>query len=430
MSETIVRDVVCSFCGCLCDDLLVMTENGKIVGTENACRISHQKFMGSQQHRILKPLIRKNGTQAEVSIDEAIEKAADILRQAKRPLIYGWGNATAEAIKEGIYISEITGGVMENCTSVCHGPSVLAIQGVGASSCTLGETTNRSDLVLYWGANPIHAHPRHLSRYSLFPRGYFRERGRRERKFVVADTRYTSTAEIADLFIQVKPGHDYEVISVLRALLHGTYEPELDEIGGVTKEQLLQLVQMMKKAKFVTLFFGLGLTQSFGKHRNVDNAIRLITDLNKYTKAVLMPMRGHSNVAGVNRVSSWQTTFPFAIDFARGYPRYFPGETTSVDLLANREVDAAMIVASDPVSHFPWIAGGFIGQIPSIAISPHWTPTTELATVVIPSQMSGIEVEGTFYRMDNVPIYLRKVVDPPEGVLADEDLLRMIIAKL
>ncbi|MHA2273369.1 MAG: hypothetical protein ACXACI_16040, partial [Candidatus Hodarchaeales archaeon] len=38
---------------------------------------------------------------------------------------------------------------------------------------------NRSDLIIYWGANPIHAHPRHLSRYSLFPRGYFRERGRR-----------------------------------------------------------------------------------------------------------------------------------------------------------------------------------------------------------------------------------------------------------
>lgn len=430
MSETIVRDVVCSFCGCLCDDLIIMTENNKIVGTENACRISHQKFMGSQQHRILKPLLRKNGTQVEVSMEEAIDRAAEILRQAKRPLIYGWGNATTEAIKEGVHISEISGGVMENCTSVCHGPSVLAIQGVGASSCTLGETTNRSDLIIYWGANPIHAHPRHLSRYSLFPRGYFRERGRRERKFIVVDTRYTSTAEIADLFIQVRPGFDYEVLSALRALVHGTYEPEQSEIGGVTKEQMLQLVQMMKKSKFVTLFFGLGLTQSFGKHRNIDNAIRLITDLNKYTKAVLMPMRGHGNVAGVNRVSSWQTTFPFAIDFARGFPRYYPGETTSVDLLANKEVDAAMIVASDPVSHFPWVAGGYLGEIPTIAVSPHWTPTTELAEVVIPSQMSGIEVEGTFYRMDNVPLSLRKVIDPPKEVLADIDILNRIKEKL
>ncbi|MFX0115153.1 MAG: formylmethanofuran dehydrogenase subunit B [Candidatus Hodarchaeota archaeon] len=430
MSETIVHNVVCSFCGCLCDDLIVMTENGEIVGTENACRISHQKFMGSQQHRILKPLIRKNGTQVEVSMEEAISRAAEILRQAKRPLIYGWGNATVEAIKEGVHISEIAGGIMENCTSVCHGPSVLAIQNVGASSCTLGEIRNRSDLIIYWGANPIHAHPRHLSRYSLFPRGYFRERGRRERKFVVADTRYTSTAEIADLFIQVEPGYDYEILGTLRAFLHGTFKPEQSKIGGVPKEQLLQLVQMMKKSRFVTLFFGLGLTQSSGKHRNIDNAISLITDLSKYTKAVLMPMRGHSNVAGINRVSSWQTTFPYAIDFARGYPRYFPGETTSVDLLTNREVDAAIIVASDPVSHFPWVAGGYLGKIPTISVSPHWTPTTELAEVVIPSQMSGIEVIGTFYRMDNIPMHLRKVIDPPEGVLADEDILKMIKEKI
>ncbi len=430
MSETVIRDVVCSFCGCLCDDLIITTENGKIVGTENACRISYQKFMGAQQHRIIKPLLRKNGIQTEIPMEEAIERSATILNQAKRPLLYGWGNATVEAIKEGIYLAESSGGVMENCTSVCHGPSVLAIQGVGASSCTLGETTNRSDLIIYWGANPIHAHPRHLSRYSLFPRGYFRERGRRERKFVVVDTRYTSTAEIADLFVQVQPGSDYEIISALRALLHGTFEPQQEIIGGVRKEDLVKLIQMLKKAKFVTLFFGLGLTQSAGKHRNIDNAIKLITDLNKYTKAVLMPMRGHSNVAGVNRVSSWQTTFPFAIDFARGYPRYFPGETTSVDLLTKREVDAALIVASDPVSHFPWVAGGYLGKIPMVAISPHWTPTTELAEVVIPSQMSGIDSLGTFYRMDNIPISLRKVIDPPEGVLADEEILRKIQDKL
>jgi formylmethanofuran dehydrogenase subunit B len=36
-----------------------------------------------------------------------------------------------------------------------HAPSVMAIQEVGESTCTLGEVKNRADLVIFWGSNPI-----------------------------------------------------------------------------------------------------------------------------------------------------------------------------------------------------------------------------------------------------------------------------------
>jgi formylmethanofuran dehydrogenase subunit B len=50
--------------------------------------------------------------------------------------------------------------------------------------------------------------------------------------------------------------------------------------------------------------------------------------------------------------------------------------------------------------------------------------------VVFPSAFVGIEVEGTAYRMDNVPLPLKKVVEPPEGVLSDEELLKKILAEV
>ncbi|MGZ4912815.1 MAG: hypothetical protein ACXVI3_04795, partial [Halobacteriota archaeon] len=82
--------------------------------------------------------------------------------------------------------------------------------------------------------------------------------------------------------------------------------------------------------------------------------------------------------------------------------------------------------AADPGAHFPIDMVRTLASIPLIAIDPHVTPTTEIATVHIPSAMVGIEDEGTAYRMDNVPIRMRKVVEPPEGVLTDKEVIERI----
>ena len=426
--EKVVKNVVCPFCGCLCDDIELFLEEDKIVSTINSCRISHAKFTHVHEHRITEPMIRRNGELVKISYEKAFKEAARILAEAKRPLSYGWSTITCETHKKAIELAEITRGCIDNTTSVCHGPSVLGIQSVGASTCTLGEVKNRADLVVYWGSNPISAHPRHISRYTLFPHGHFREKGRRERKFIVVDTRKTATANLADLFVRVEPSMDYEVISTLRAALHGLPIPD-EGVGGVDKATFEKMITWMKGASFIALFFGMGLTMSPGKHRNIDIAISLITDLNAYTKAVLTPMRGHFNVAGFNRVASWQTGFPFALDFSHGYPRYFPGETTTVDLLGNREADAALIAGSDPVSHIPVEASKHLAKIPTIILATHWNATVDVASLIIPTATSGIEEAGTAYRMDTVPLLLKEVIPPPEGVKTNKEVVEGILAE-
>lgn len=49
-----------------------------------------------------------------------------------------------------------------------------------------------------------------------------------------------------------------------------------------------------------------------------------------------------------------------------------------------------------------------------------------MADVVFPSAIVGIEMEGTAYRMDSVPLPLKKVVQPPNGLLGDEEILSKI----
>ena len=67
---------------------------------------------------------------------------------------------------------------------------------------------------------------------------------------------------------------------------------------------------------------------------------------------------------------------------------------------------------------------------PMIVINPDWNCTSKLGDVVFPTRWCGIETEGTAYRMDTVPIMLRKVVDPPPGVPSDEDILHAILAEV
>jgi formylmethanofuran dehydrogenase subunit B len=189
-------------------------------------------------------------------------------------------------------------------------------------------------------------------------------------------------------------------------------------------------IETMKSCKFGVIFFGMGLTQSLAHHRNIDAAICLTRELNDHTKFLIIPMRGHYNVAGANQVFTWNTGYAYSIDFSRGYPRYNPGEFSSVEVLLKDQIDASLVVASDPASNFPAASVRNLLKHPLIAVDPHESPTTANADVVLPAAIAGIEAEGTAYRMDNVPLRLRKVKDAPGDCLTDKEILERLIEKV
>ncbi|MDD4253521.1 MAG: formylmethanofuran dehydrogenase subunit B [Methanoculleus horonobensis] len=431
MTKT-VPDVICPFCGTLCDDLeVVVSDDGKeILEVYNACAIGAEKFLHSQaKDRITRPRMRQeDGSWKEISYDEAIEYTATMLAEAKKPLMYGWSSTNCEAQAVGSEIGEAVGAVMDNTATVCHGTSLIAVQDIGIPSCTLGEVKNRADRILFWGCNPAHAHPRHMSRYSLFPRGFFTGKGHTGRKMIVIDPRPTDTARVADIHLQVEQGRDYELLSALRMAFRGEQLP--DVVAGIPKEQINAAAETLKSGRFAIIFFGMGVTQSLGKNHNIDIAIAVTCDLNEYTKAAIMPMRGHYNVTGSGQVWGWQFGFPFAVDLSRGFARYNPGETTSNDLLRRDEVDAVFVLGSDPGAHFPFSSVKKIYNLPSVVIDPHETPTSEVCKVHVPVAFVGVEVGGCAYRMDNVPIETRKVVEPPEGMMTDEEFLKRVLTRV
>jgi formylmethanofuran dehydrogenase subunit B len=476
---TEIKSVVCPICGCLCDDLEVTVEDNKIVKMKNGCAVCEAKMVYGYRsdERILKPLIRKEGKLVPVSMDEAIDKAAQILTDAKYPLLFGWSSSTSEAQRIGVELAEELGSTLDNCCSVCHGPSVMATQEIGIPTCTLGQIRHRADLIIYWACNPWSSHPRHVERYTAFTEGRFEKsewtdylqkiKGasskkkvdaavrrtmikyqppprpqtctveappqssfqKMGRKMIVFDVRKTMTAEAADYFVQVEPNKDYEILEALRCLV-SDQELDVDKVAGVPVEYLEEVADAMVNCEFGVIFFGLGLTASAGRFRNVEIAIALTRDLNRKTKFVISPMRGHFNVTGANVVFAWQTGYPYALDFSQGYPQYNPGEFTAIDLLKHGDNDATLVISSDPGAHFPKPAVQNMMKHPVIVINPDMNCISRLGDVVFPTQWCGIECEGTAYRMDHVPIMLRKVVEPPPGILNDEQILQRLLEKV
>jgi formylmethanofuran dehydrogenase subunit B len=475
---SVIKSVICPICGCLCDDIEVTVENNKIVKMKNGCAVCESKMVNgyNDEERLLTPMIRKDGKLVPVSYDEAVHKAAQILTDAKYPLLFGWSSSTSEAQRVGVELAEELGSALDNTCSICHGPSVMATQEIGIPTCTLGQVRHRADLIIYWACDPWSAHPRHLERYTSFTEGRFEKSewtgymqklkagagkkkldaaakqghikymptprpetctvdgppptiGKQGRKMIVVDVRKTMSADAADYFLQVEPNKDYEVIEALRALVNDQ-ELDVDKVGGVPVEYLQEVADAMMNCEFGVIFFGLGLTQTVGRFRNIEIAISLTRDLNRKTKFVIMPMRGHFNVTGANVVFAWQTGYPYAIDFSQGYPQYNPGEFTAIDLLKRGDIDATLVISSDPGAHFPKPAVQNLLKHPLIVIDPHMNCTSMLGDVVFPTQWCGIEYEGTAYRMDHVPIMLRKVVEPPEGILNDEQILEKILAEV
>jgi len=409
-AERTHADVACTVCGCVCDDLRVTVSGGRVVRAENACRLAVPWF--AEQDARPAPC-RIDGV--PVPFAAAVARAAAILQAAKSPLIYGLSRSTTDGQRAATALADRLGATIDTTASTGHAPSIVALQQVGESTCTLGEVKQRADLVIFWGSDPVNTHPRHLERYA--PPGLVHGVPRR---IHVVDSHLTDTARLADRYWHVPDGTDADALQRLRLLVRG--------LPVDAPPELRELAAQMTAAKFGIVFFGTSLTRGRLGHRNVEALLELVTDLNDHTRFYARRMRRYGDVAGADAVLTWQTGYPFGVNFARGYPRYNPGEFTGPDLLARREVDACLVVGSETVTGFAAAATATLNSVPTILLdSPgraaSFTPTVQFTTAVY-----GIHRPGTAYRLDEVPIPLRVLL--PTDYPDDAEVLAAVMAAL
>ena len=426
---TTISGVACTVCGCVCDDLAVTVEGGRITKAERACALAEPW------------LLAQNATRPPpVDLDADYARGAEILTASRSPLIYGLSRSTTEGQRAAVALADAIGATIDTTASTGHAPSIMALQQVGESTCTLGEAKNRADLVIFWGSDPAVTHPRHLERYSGDATGRWIPGGRADRFIVVVDETETATAKLADLFIRVEPGRHWDALWTLRLLAsragHGTGashhpsatpNPSVDTLGS---PEFTDLANRMTACRCGVVFFGSGITRGKLAHRTVEALLQLVTDLNDHTRFYARRMRRFGDVAGADSVLTWQTGFPFGVNLGRGYPRYNPGEFTGPDMLARGEVDACVVVGSDTAADLPAAALDHLRRIPVILLDSPGEKAVVRAEVTFTTAVYGVHRPGTAYRMDEVPVPLRVLLPtdlPSDGEVLGELLLRVVL---
>jgi formylmethanofuran dehydrogenase subunit B len=421
-TEKIVEDATCTFCGCLCDDIALSVDGNRIAGAANACSLGESWFASQGGDQGTACLIEGKPS----SLSDGIERAARILNEARYPLVFGLAETTSAGQRATVSLADWIGGCVDPAPGVEHGSTTLAMQEVGQVTCTLGEVRNRGDLIIFWCCDPAESRPRHLSRYSQEPAGQFVARGRQDRFCIVVDVRKTATAEIADQFIALEPGKEFEALWFLRALAKGVdleASPTESETG-VPLSTWRALMERMKRANYGVIFFGSSQSTPFDAHQCSHAIFALVRDMNAHARFVSVSLGGPGNAAGADNVLTWQTGYPFAVNLARGYPRFGPGEYSASEVLSRAECDAALIVAGDPLAHLEPAAVAHLNRIPSIVLHSRDTAAARSATVAFRTATYGINTPGTVYRADGVPIPLRPAL--PSPLPADTEILKRI----
>ncbi len=413
------RDVACTVCGCVCDDLVIEIDAERVTPRTGSCCLADPWFATLND-------AAPSATTIEgrfVSLAEALDRASQLLATSRSPLVFGLSRSSTAGQRAAVELGESLGATIDTTASVCHGPSIMAIQQVGESTSTLGEISNRADLVMFWGADPATSHPRHFERYSLEPQGLFVPRGRADRHLIVVDDQTTATTDLADTFLKIPTGSDFEVIAALRLLIAG--ERLDDSFQSVASlEQLRAIATRLCNCRYGVVFFGLGLAQRGLGHANVEVLLRLVEELNHHTRFTARRLRIPGDVTGADAVLCWRTGYPFAVNMARGYPRYNPGEYSANELLERREVDSCLLVGSESVPSLSPQAQSVLRELPTISLDypnhrPAFTPTVQFTTAIY-----GLHAPGTAYRMDEVPIPLRQLMPSPYPT--DDQILQQI----
>lgn len=395
--------VTCTGCALLCDDIEAVVKNNRIVETRNTCRRGAARMKGCT-NRLVPSIVQK-----PTDIESSIREAARIIKNAREPMLFGWDNSTCEAQVKGIRLAEKINAVMDDTSSFCQGLLIERILQKKFRTCSLEDIRNKADVLVYWGSDAQDSQPRHLSRFSYFPRGESRQRGYEEDRMAIAiDVRESNTAKICK-------GHFYRIpLKGDRGFILSLIDALSGKVPAYDTRKMMELAGILKKAEFGAIFVGIGLTYSIKDDFDILAALA-----DKLPNFNIMPMVGHYNMRGFNETLFKETGFVNKVKF-NGKAIHDTGYAI-MESLRNKTIDAIAVMGSDPLSSLPGPVIPYLASIPVICIDPCATLTSKIAAVTIPSAVSGVESGGTAVRMDGKVIGLSPIIKSDH--MTDEEIM-------
>ncbi|MCL6621786.1 MAG: hypothetical protein K6T55_06745 [Syntrophobacterales bacterium] len=399
---------ICPGCACLCDDLDLVEADGGLQA-HNVCAWGSAKFLGSKKfhpgqprRRLTAPFVRRRGRREEVSPEAALAQAAELLARARRPVVFGLTACGSRAQEAALAVARHLRARLEPADLNLMAPYYQALLTAEIHHASLEVLRDEADTVLYWGANPLHSCPRHLTRYTVFARGRFTERGVEDRRLAAVDLHRTELARFCQVFVRVAPGADLELIRAVQGVLSGA--------SRATVTGAVRLAEFLRHGEVGVIFAGRGLAvgaEALARFAALGDLIRVLRPARRF---FLLPLASDFNSAGLYHLLLTRLGSPWAPDFGEGDPPVFRSQPVRWE-----EVDALLVTGADLFWLLPEETRRDLTrrQVPVVAVGPWEDRTVARAAVALPAALEGIEVEEVAYRQDGIPVCLRPVLPPP-----------------
>ncbi len=391
---SVSEHAVCLGCGCACDDISIAVEGGRITAATNTCPLGVTWYGDG----ILPARSMAKGRALQP--DAAIRRVAELLG-AGPAMVYLAPELTTEAQREAIALADRIGARLDSVTSDTAAAGILAGQRRGRATSTLGEIRNRADLLVFWAIDPAARYPRFLSRYALNPSG---TNVPAARTVVAVDIGGARGPEEASARLGLAPADEAAALGIMRATLAGRDIPGLSPALKAAAD----LARQMSRARYVALVHDAEPGDGPADSQRAEGLVGLAQALNGPTRCALASLRAGGNRSGADAAMTWQTGFPFAVDFGPGFPRYRPEEPASIAL-----GDIASVLVVGAVHRLPAAVLAALGGRRVGVIGPRASEAPFPTDVAIDTGVAGIHEAGIAYRMDEVPLPVPALLPGP-----------------
>ncbi|ROQ92311.1 hypothetical protein [Desulfosoma caldarium] len=415
--RAVFSSLVCCGCSCLCDDIDVVVENGRVVETMNACAWGAARFLGWKKFSVSIPrarcgTYRRLGSHRRQAIkrQEAIAECRDHLFHAQRVVVYGLSQMSVEALAllmqglrgyQTLWIPS-DGLVLEAFVNLYrrHSPPTTTLECV----------RNHADFVLFWGANPLRSTPRLLARYALFPRGRFTERGAEDRAGWTVDIQSTEMARVTKLLSISQDGET----TFLRALHQASLGQPVGSMAGIPSKDVTALLKDLERCRYRVFFLGRGPLFHAHGAAVLEGLASWVEDLGASAPTFLLPLPTDFNSGGV------LLTFLSCAGLANPL-WHLQGDLHGWN---PKPGDVLLALSGDCFWFLTEEQRQAVRQhrIPVLAVSAYETMTTAEADVVVSVGLQGLDASGSAVRMDGVSLYIEKLWD--RDLPSDKDMMQ------
>jgi formylmethanofuran dehydrogenase subunit B len=407
-----IGPVTCAGCGLLCDDV-TLDCSGDAVRLRPSCSLGAAWFTERLHRPADTPVATIDGEPA--GVEAALARAAELLRHARRPVVYGFEGSTVEDARAAIALADRLGALVmtENLSGPWPGAPALALR--GATTATLGEIRDRSHLVIIWREDPEATHPRLLERLGFGADAAARSGA--PRTLVVVDDRDTQTAERAGLRLTWPRERDLEALVTLHALERAPAPPPAPAPSDL-HAPLGTLMEHIGDVPHVAFVHGPGLTGGEGGQRRALALNELTRALSHERHVVTLALPRAAGTTGAQDALAWQTGYAGNVDLASGHPELV---TATQPLQDAGDVDVAMRIDGARARLAAGVAEIALCSLPADQAGS--APAVSIRTAA-----AGVEAVGTAHRLDGVPLALQ--APRPAGAPTAAALLTRLLAEV